>query len=377
MMDDRRRTDDERRMTNDEGGTPSFVFGLSSFVVVGAMLLFAVWFSAYSISLHEAHRTHKADLGQIDLAIWNTAHGRFVQEIKDDQVSTRLTDHVEPIFLLVAPVFWLWDDVRALLILQAVALALGAWPIYLLARRKIADCGLRTPALPQGPKRSAGASVADSPNVQTSNVNPTPLRSGDYSRQSSIVAWGSVIFALAYLLTPALQAATVAEFHALALAPVFIAWALWAVESRRWGQFVVAATLLMCVQEGMALLAALLGVYALIVARRGAAAQSRNMADERRGEIVGAAITLIGLAWFYVTTFVIIPYYAAQVYGLAQTPYAARYGALGDSFADVLKSFVTRPLVALSIAIEPARVRYLIGLLMPTAFLGLDRKSVV
>jgi len=342
-MEDRRQTDDEGRRTKDEGQTSSFVFGLSSFVVVVAMLLFAVWFSAYSISLHEAHRTHKADLGQIDLAIWNTAHGRFVQEIRDDQVSTRLTDHVEPIFLLVAPVFWLWDDVRALLILQAVALALGAWPIYLLARRKIWDLGFR---------------ISDSPNAESALRN----------RQSAITAWGAVIFALAYLLTPALQASAVAEFHALALAPVFIAWALWAVESRRWGQFAVAAILLMCVQEGMALLAALLGVYALIMARRGSATQS---VQSQRGEIAGAAIAMAGLAWFYVTTFVIIPHYAAQVYGLAQTPYAARYGALGDSFADVLKSFVTRPLVALSIAIEPARVRYLIGLLMPTAFLAL------
>jgi uncharacterized membrane protein len=355
MMEDRPRTTDDGRQTT--GDVPSVVGRRSSVVVVVvAMLLFAIWFSAYSIRLHEAHRTHKADLGQIDLAIWNTAHGRFVQEIKDDQVSTRLTDHVEPIFLLVAPVFWLWDDVRALLILQALALALGAWPIYLLARRKIADCGLRT--IVPGAQRSG---IADSPNVQTSNVK----------RQSSIVAWGAVIFALAYLLTPALQAAAAAEFHALALAPVFIAWALWSVESRRWGQFAIAAILLMCMQEGMALLAALLGVYALVMVRRGVATQSRNTADERRGEIVGVVVALVGLVWFYVTTFVIIPHYAAQIYGLAQTPYAARYGALGDSFADVLKSFVTRPLVALSIAIEPARVRYLIGLLMPTAFLGL------
>ena len=251
-MEDRRQTDDEGRRTKDEGQASSFVFGLSSFVVVVAMLLFAVWFSAYSISLHEAHRTHKADLGQIDLAIWNTAHGRFVQEIKDDQVSTRLTDHVEPIFLLVAPVFWLWDDVRALLILQAVALALGAWPIYLLARRKIWDLGF---------------GISDSPNAESALRN----------RQSAITAWGAVIFALAYLLTPALQASAVAEFHALALAPVFIAWALWAVESRRWGQFAVAAVLLMCVQEGMALLAAVLGVYALIMARRSAATDRKSV----------------------------------------------------------------------------------------------------
>ena len=141
MIDDRQWTTDDQGLTTDAAFP--VVRRLSSVVIIVAMLLFAVWFSAYSIRLHEAHRTHKADLGQIDLAIWNTAHGRFVQEIKDDQVSTRLTDHVEPIFLLVAPVFWLWDDVRALLILQAVALALGAWPIYLLARRRIAYGVLR------------------------------------------------------------------------------------------------------------------------------------------------------------------------------------------------------------------------------------------
>ena len=138
-MDDKPRTTDDGLQTT--GDASAVVGRLSSVVVIVAMLLFAVWFSAYSIRLHEAHRTHKADLGQIDLAIWNTAHGRFVQEIKDDQVSTRLTDHVEPIFLLVAPVFWLWDDVRALLILQAVALALGAWPIYLLAREETLGAG--------------------------------------------------------------------------------------------------------------------------------------------------------------------------------------------------------------------------------------------
>ena len=41
----------------------------------------------------------------MDLAIWNTAHGRFVQEIKGETVSTRLTDHVEPIFLPVSALY--------------------------------------------------------------------------------------------------------------------------------------------------------------------------------------------------------------------------------------------------------------------------------
>ena len=41
-------------------------------------------------------------------------------------VATRLTDHVEPILALISPIFWLWDDVRALLLLQVVFVAIGA-----------------------------------------------------------------------------------------------------------------------------------------------------------------------------------------------------------------------------------------------------------
>ncbi len=89
------------------------------------------------------------------------------------------------------------------------------------------------------------------------------------------------------------------------------------------------------------------------------------------GVLVGAGIFLAGLAWFYMTTFVVIPHFAAEAYTLDQTPYAARYGALGDSFGDVLISLVTQPLAVLRIALEPLRVDYLLGLLIPTAGLAL------
>ena len=302
------------------------------------ILASTVWFSAYSIRLHAAHLTYKADLGQIDLAIWNTAHGRFVQEIKGETVSTRLTDHVEPIFLPVAALFWLWDDVRALLVLQAVALALGAWPIYLLARRKIAESAAAPPA--------------------------------------RMAEKAGLVFAAAYLLTPALQAPAAAEFHALPLAVPLIAWTLWAVEDHRWVQFFVASVLLMSVQEGMALLAAALGLYAAVreIGRDRTGVSAPEVSGRRwrfSGTAAGTAVLILGLAWFYVTTFVIIPHYAGLAYGIDQTPYAARFGELGDSFGDVLRSLVTRPLTVLLIALEPLRLRYLFGLLVPTAFLGL------
>lgn len=305
------------------------------------MLLFVAWFSAYSIRLHNAQLTHKSDLGQMDQAIWNTAHGRFVQETRGDRLGTRMTDHVEPIFALVSPVFWLWDDVRALLALQTLALALGAWPIFLLARKKLADAGL--------------AAAAE---------------------------WGGAVFAATYLLTPQLQAGAVAEFHAMPLAAPLIAAALWAIEQRRWGWFIAWAVLLALVQEGMALLTATLGLYVAVkswwtlnrqtaegrVRRRG---QSARYEPNTAGLLAGAGAFLIGLAWFAIATFIIIPHYAGQQYAISETPYAARYGELGNSFGSVLLALFTRPGAVLRLALEPLRVQYLLGLLIPTAGLAL------
>ena len=191
----------------------------AAWVLAILMIAFAIWFSLYSIRLHDAHLTHKADLGQMDIAIWNTAHGRFLQETLDGAISTRLTDHFEPIFALVAPIYWLWSDVRALLILQAVCLALGAWPIYLLARHRLGKAGL-----------------------------------------GSAAPWGALAFAAAFLLAPALEAPLVSDFHALPLAVPLIGWALWTIERRQWARFVLAALLIASVQEGLALLTVMLGL---------------------------------------------------------------------------------------------------------------------
>ncbi len=51
--------------------------------------------------------------------------------------------------------------------------------------------------------------------------------------------------------------------------------------------------------------------------------------------------------------------HAAQTYGVAQSGYFARYGALGDSPVDIFKSFFTQPHVVWRIATEPARLEYL------------------
>ncbi|RIK38898.1 MAG: hypothetical protein DCC55_19670 [Chloroflexi bacterium] len=329
-------------------------------IVFAGILAYTILFTRLAFHQHLGMRTHRSDLGQIDQAVWNSSRGRFVENTDAGFIATRMTDHVEPILALISPVFYLWNDVRALLLLQVIFVAVGAWPLYELALRKLNQ--LLTP-------EEAG---------QIWHVEPL--------RQLTRPLALSV--ALAYLLAPQLQSAVLTEFHAAPLAVPLILWAFWAVETRRLWQFAAATILVAAVKEEMALLAAGLGIWALwrfwildfgfwirSPHKSGPASLNHSVPYHPISLspylLVPLSITLLSLAWFYVATFVIVPAHAVAVYGIAESGYFARYGALGDSPLDILKSFFTRPGLVWGIATEPARVSYLVGLLTPFGFLSL------
>jgi hypothetical protein len=171
-----------------------------------------------------------------------------------------------------------------------------------------------------------------------------------------------------------LQSALLTEFHAAPLAVPLLLWAFWAVDRGRWGQFLVAALLVALVKEEMALLAAGLGAWAIWRGwwdGRGVREPAARKRQRQQASLAGGGILVVALAWFYIATFVIVPAHAVTVYGVAESTYFQRYGALGDSPADIVRSFFTQPQVVWQIASEPARVAYLLGLFAAFAWLPL------
>jgi uncharacterized membrane protein len=329
-------------------------------------LLYAILFTHLAWELHAGMRTHRSDLGQIDQAVWNSSRGRWLAQTDNGFESTRLTDHVEPILVLISPIFWVWDDVRALLLLQVVAAAAGVIPLYFLA-------------------------VNQCEKLLSPHERRQIWRSEPVQQLARPLAF---TLGVVYLLAPPLQSALLTEFHAAPLAVPLILWAFWAVDARRWGHFLVAALLVAAVKEEMALLAAGLGAWAMWRAWW----DGRDRETRRQGEgggdaapisnlqspisqslnpqslnlfLAGAAVLTLSFLWFYLATFVIVPAHAAEVYGAAENTYFQRYGALGDSSADILRSLATRPDLVLQIASEPPRVAYLAGLLAIFAWLPL------
>ncbi len=107
-------------------------------------VLYAVMLSAVSISRHLSLNS-SFDLAIFDQAVWNTLQGRFlVSSIKGNMVL--LGDHWNPILVLVAPLFLVWDNAMALLVFQSVAVGLCIPIVYKLAEGLLCEGTVRRPA---------------------------------------------------------------------------------------------------------------------------------------------------------------------------------------------------------------------------------------
>ncbi|MFN8549101.1 MAG: DUF2079 domain-containing protein [Candidatus Eisenbacteria bacterium] len=107
-----------------------------------AALLWAVVYTLYCSARHLRLNSTGYDLAIESQVLWNLAHGHgFASSI---EVPNYLGDHFVPSYALLAPLYWLWDDVRMLLAAQSLWLALGAPAVYRIARRRSGDSLLST-----------------------------------------------------------------------------------------------------------------------------------------------------------------------------------------------------------------------------------------
>jgi uncharacterized membrane protein len=216
-------------------------------IVGAAAAVYAAGFSALSIQRDRAFETGRFDLGNMVQAVWATAHGHplRVTDLQGEQVS-RLGAHVDPILVLFAPLWWIWPSAHMLLTAQAIAIALGALPVFWLARKHL------------GSERAAAC------------------------------------FAFAYLLLPAVEWLTLNEFHPVALACPLLLYAFWFLDEDRLGWFAVFAVLAATTKEEVALAVAGLGVWYALAKRR---------------RLEGASIFALAVAWSAIAIGVVIPHF--------------------------------------------------------------------
>ncbi|PIU02220.1 hypothetical protein COT66_01120, partial [Candidatus Shapirobacteria bacterium CG09_land_8_20_14_0_10_49_15] len=90
-------------------------------LLVAWVIGLGVAYAILSILRHNHFQSGGFDLGIYDQAVWQYAN--FLNPYNTVKTSHILGDHLTLTLPLLAPLFWLWDDVRSLLIFQAFWLA--------------------------------------------------------------------------------------------------------------------------------------------------------------------------------------------------------------------------------------------------------------
>jgi uncharacterized membrane protein len=215
--------------------------------VVAAAAAFGAGFAALSVLRHRAFATGRFDLGNMVQAVWWTAHGHPLRmtNLHGEQIS-RLAAHVDPLLAVFGPLWWIWPSPDLLLVVQALAIGAGAFPVYWLARKHLSS-----------PRAGLG-------------------------------------FALAYLLYPATGWLSLNEFHPVALATPLLLYAFWFLDTDRLLAFALCAIPAAASKEEIGLVIAGFGIWYALARRRVAA---------------GLVVAVLGFAWSAIAIGVVLPHF--------------------------------------------------------------------
>ncbi|MBI4097985.1 MAG: DUF2079 domain-containing protein [Candidatus Levybacteria bacterium] len=167
-------------------------------------------YSALSLTRHSHFDSGAFDLGIYDQGVW--LYSRF--EIPYSSVKERLLlgDHLTLTLPLIAPLFYIFDDVRALLIFQAFWLSLSTIGVYKLALNR--------------------------------KIQPLP----------------SFVIAFVYSFFYGIQFAVFFDFHPVIIAAGLLPWVAYALEKRKFRLFLSLTVLVILTQENMGLAVASIGL---------------------------------------------------------------------------------------------------------------------
>ncbi len=210
-------------------------------------------FSTLSILRHNAFASNY-DLANMSQTVWNTLHGRIFALSGAEGTISRFSIHADLILILLSPLYLIWERAYMLLVTQSIALALGAIPVYFLAK-KILENSL--------------------PNFGLKAV--------------------SLIIVVAYLLNPSMQWTNIYDFHGVALAIPFLLFTFYFAYIKKWKLFWVFVFLSLITKEEISLLIASIGLAIFFIFK------------ERK---MGLMTFIVGILWFIIMTFWLIPHFS-------------------------------------------------------------------
>ncbi|MFI2610323.1 DUF2079 domain-containing protein [Kitasatospora sp. NPDC018619] len=267
------------------------------------------------------------DLGIFDQGVRGYAHfGLPVSTLKSFHHEfppgfSLLGDHFSPVLALLAPLYWIWDDPRSLIIGQSLLFAAGVPLVRRIAGHAFAGAEPRT------------------------------------ARRAADLA--GLVYALGW---PLLVAARVG-FHEVAFAVPLTLLMLERGLARRYGTVLLAAVLLCCTKEDLGLM---VGAYGLVLLLR------TRCTGDRAGRRTGLGLLLGGPAASAAAIVWLIPAMGGE------PGYYWNYGSLGADGGDALRNLLHDPFLLVQAAFDqPLKPLLLLWLFGTTLLLPLRSATVL
>lgn len=156
-----------------------------------------------------------------------------------------------------------------------------------------------------------------------------------------------------FLLHPSTQNMVLYDFHENALAGTLVLGAVLAMERKRLGVAVLVGILAVGCKENGGLALAALGTWCVL---------------RRRAWRAGLVLIPVGLAYTYLAIAVIMPHFSGEA-----SDTLVRYAGLGDTPARILCNVFFRPHLFVLTVLQPAKLLYVLVLLLPALFVPLLR----
>jgi len=275
------------------------------YVVAALGLTYFILYSVLSVLRHVTYHSFGPDLGIFDQVFWNTTQGRLFEStmsLVQPQPHSYLADHFSPIYLLLVPFYAVFPRPQTLLVIQTLFLALGVWPLYLLARLKL------------------------EPGFQR------------------------LVWALAYFLFLPVAFINLFDFHELALVVLPLGFAIYYLENGRPGLFLLSLVTTFLVKEELPLVGVGFGAYILLA---------------KRDWKLGLGVLAGSLAAFLAVVRVIIPAFGGGSYAYFARRFAFRYAELGTTPQEIIATTFTHPSRLLQIIVQPQKLKFVVGIFGP------------
>ena len=209
-------------------------------LLAGAVLIWTWYFSVRSLNIHHALGTATYDSALYDQGMWLLS--QFDAPFVTLMGRNMFGDHTSFILVFLVPLYWIAPGAWIMFTAQSAAIAAGAIPVFLYARRRLGS------------------------------------------------EWCALIAAGTYLLHPAVGWTNLENFHPDAFLGVFVGFAIYAALERKWRMYTVFVVLSVLVKEDVSLVIVPLGIWVAI----------------RRDRRIGVLTVLGSVAFMAVAMFVVM-----------------------------------------------------------------------